>query len=142
MNLVIRTTAFYWNKIARLIPEFAEYFEQGKIDLVSASKIAGFSTEMQRALWGARDVLTNEVLHKLHSRSRNPINEVYNIIDAMSKPAAPIAHCHIETEYNSVRIETDRAPEVGQSPVLMYLPDNILKKIQKKYARYIVAVEK
>ena len=137
-----RTTVFYWNKLVTLIPEFTQYFDEGKIRLKTASKLAGWPEEIQYELWKRRDVLTDKIVQKISPRTifrdvPAVFDRLVEELTAAPKRLGKVTSIHSDDQYHyQVCIEGTLSED--KDMVVLYLPKDKLKAFEKRYHDYIL----
>ena len=135
-----RSTAFSWKKLVDLIPDFADYFAKGNINIITASKIAGFPKQVQEELYRHLDLITNESMKKV--KSKEAPEEIIPKLQKFLLPNAGNHYGHITAFKKepdaSFFIHVDKAPSDSMRPILVYLPNKKFDAFQKKYGEYII----
>ena len=135
-----RSTVFYWDKIAKLIPKFFDWFQDDFISLKAASRIASFPPDIQEELYEMRERLTDEIIMKVPAKTvHDEIIPMFNeIIDAFNAPKPSYALDAMWEEEGHLMLKTKEPPPADTEPILLYLPSNKLKIFLKSYEDYIV----
>lgn len=135
-----RSTVFYWDKIAKLIPKFFDRFQDDLISLKAASRIASFPPDIQEELYNMQDRLTDEIIMKVPAKTvHDEIIPMFNeIIDALNAPKPSYALEAMWEEDGHLLLKTQEPPPADTEPILLYLPTNKLKVFLKSYEDYIV----
>lgn len=135
-----RSTAFSWKKLVDLIPDFADYFAKGNINIITASKIAGFPKAVQEELYRHRELVSNESMAKI--KSREVPEEIIPKLKKFFLPNAGNHYGYITASKKepdaSFSIHVDKAPSDSMRPILVYLPNNKFDSFQKRYGEYII----
>lgn len=135
-----RSTVFYWDKIAKLIPEFFDMFQNDEISLKASSRLASFPQDIQRELYEMRDLLTDEIIMKVPAKTVHDeiITKFHEIIDALSAPTPSYSLEAMWEEDGHLMFKTREKPPEDREPVLLYLPKNKLKAFLKSYEDFIL----
>ena len=135
-----RSTVFYWDKIAKLIPEFFDMFQDDEFSLKAASRLASFPADIQQELYEMRDRLTDEIIMKVPAKTvHDEIIPMFNeIIDAFNAPKPSYTLDAMWEEEGHLMLKTQEPPPADSEPILLYLPTNKLKVFLKSYEDYIV----
>jgi len=139
-----RTTAFYWNKMANLIPPFFTMYDNGAITQKVASRIASWTQEVQEELYSESDNITDEVIMGIPAKT--PSNKVMDIFhELITKNREEQAESLRIGSIKSLTENKDgytihlsgKAPEASQL-VIMYIPDKKATAFKNKYKDYIL----
>ena len=135
-----RSTVFYWDKMASLIPEFYELFQKDKISLKASSRLASFPKDIQRELYKMRDLLTDEIIMKVPAKTvhNEIIAKFHEIIDALNAPTPSYSLEAMWEEDGHLMFKTSGKPPEDSEPVLLYLPKNKLKAFLKSYEEFVL----
>lgn len=138
-----RSTVFYWNKLANLIPEFFDMFQDDVFSLKAASRIASFPKEIQEELYKMRDVLTNELIMKVPAKTK-PEEVISTVKMLLDKQTAPKPSYELDAtweEGDSFFMKAKSKPPEGSKPFMVYIPENKLKTFLKTYESFVVKSE-
>lgn len=135
-----RSTVFYWDKIAKLIPKFFDWFQDDFMSLKAASRIASFPPAIQEELYEMRERLTDEIIMKVPAKAvYDDIIPLFNeLIDASNAPKPSYELDAMWEEDNHLMVRTKEKPPKGSEPILLYLPNDKLNSFMKKYEDYVV----
>ena len=135
-----RSTVFYWDKMANLIPDFYELFQKDKISLKASSRLASFPKDIQRELYKMRDLLTDEIIMKVPAKTVHDeiVAKFHEIIDSLSAPTPAYSLEAMWEEDGYLMFKTSEKPPENSEPVLLYLPKNKLKAFLKSYEEFIL----
>ncbi len=136
-----KSTAFYWNKLANLIPGFFDMFQNDQLSLVAASRLASFPHDVQHELYQMKDFLTNEIIMKVPAKAKEDmiVDLFQSHLDNATDPTPSYAIDSSWTEEDGkfvIRAKT--APPEGTQPLLLYLPQKKLKAFLKTYEDFLV----
>ena len=135
-----RSTVFYWDKIAKLIPKFFDWFQDDFISLKAASRIASFPPAIQEELYEMRERLTDEIIMKVPAKTvYDEIIPLFNeLIDASNAPKPSYGLDAMWEEDNHLMLRTKEKPPEGSEPLVLYLPSDKLSSFMKKYEEYVL----
>lgn len=136
-----RSSAYYWDSIFKLIPEFFQLYENDQLDIKASARIGGFPENVQRKLYEERDILTNEIIMKIPANTYPElvIKKLHEIIDEMSRPVQKTqGNWSIHDTSSGYSITIYGKQESDRKPVLLFLPEKKLKGFMKKYDEYIL----
>ena len=140
-----RTTAFYWDKIFNLIPEFFDMYDADVIDMGAAARLGGFPQEIQRELLKEKDMLTSEIIKKIPAKTLpgKVVAKLHAILEqaTQSSPEPLTGSWHINNTSSGYRITINGKQKADRKPVLLFLPEKKLKSFMKKYQKFILQQE-
>ena len=139
-----RTTAFYWNKMANLIPAFFDMYDSGAITQKVASRIASWTQEVQEELYMESENLTDEVIMGIPAKT--PSDRVMDVFhelitknqeeQAESRRIGHIKSLNENEDGYTINL-SGKAPAASQL-VIMYIPDKKATAFKNKYKDYIL----
>lgn len=136
-----RTSAYYWDKIFDLIPEFFQMYDEDEIDMVAAARLGGFPEGIQRELYKEKDLLTSEIIKKIPSKTLpgKVLEKLHEIIEQMTrKPQRLKGAWSLTNTSSGYTINVRGKQEEGSKPVLLFLPEKKIKSFMKKYEEFIL----
>lgn len=136
-----RSSVFYWNKVFSLIPEFYAYFDEGRIRLKTASRIASWPPAIQKALWERRDFLTDDLILKIPAKT--PYDQIIprfeELLDISTAPKKELGHIQsvdVQDRTYTIQAEVDRPDD--SEVVVLCVPKAKMKALQHKYGDYLI----
>lgn len=136
-----RSSVFYWNKVFNLIPEFYAYFDEGRILLKTASRIASWPPEVQQALWERRDFLTDDMIRQIPAKT--PYDQVIPRFEALleestapKKELGRIQSMDVQDRIYTIHAEVDRPDD--SEVVVLCVPKAKMKALCRKYGDYLI----
>lgn len=136
-----KTTVFYWNKLVALIPEFAGWFDEGKIRLKTASRIAGWPEDIQRDLWMRREKLTDTVIARIPAKTifSDIIPMFDHLIQEQENPFS-LQGLEFSIEQDDDQIIASISGKIPDGCHLKFLvlPEDQEKTFNKKYKDYLL----
>lgn len=126
-----KSSIYKWDKMVNLTPELYSLYDNGQLNLVNASKIAGWPENVQKRLIELKDILTNDIVEKVSSKDHDPIAAIHKILDAST---APILHktYKMTVKSNCINLVLDK-PDDGKTFVVLEVSENKLNSIKKRY---------
>ncbi len=139
---ITKSGIFYWEKMANLIPEFLRMFDEGRIGLKAASRIASWPKEIQEELLEYKDKISDESIMKVKTKTA-PESVLENFLAAIEEASsndskAPASIESIKATKHNCTIKIDAPPEEGYEVLVMYLPKKKASQARKSYDKYIL----
>lgn len=139
-----RTAAFSWNKMASLISPLFDMYDEGKLSLKAATRIAGWSQDVQEELYMESELFTNEIIMAIPAKTPSElvVKKFHEICNDSQKEQAE-AHrigsiASIDENEDGYTIHlSGKAPEASQL-VVMYLPNQKVNAFKNQYQEYII----
>ena len=139
-----RTAAFSWNKMASLIPPLFDMYDEGKLSLKAATRIAGWSQEVQEELYMESELFTNEIIMAIPAKTPSElvVKKFHEICSDSQKEQAEasrigsIASVDENEDGYTIRL-SGKAPEASQL-VVMYIPNQKASAFRNQYQEYII----
>lgn len=137
---ITRTTVFHWKKLVDLIPEFSDYFAEGHINILAASKLAGFPPAIQEELYKHKELVTNESMATIKAKD-DPAEVLEKLKKFATKQKGNYYGNIVKSDTNNSKltITVDKLPPASMQPVLLYIPEKKLDVFRKKYGEYIIS---
>ncbi len=139
---ITRSGVFYWEKMANLIPEFLRMFDDGRIGLKAASRIASWPENTQKQLLEHQELISDESIMNIKAKTKHEdVLEIFlsaaeELSSNENKTLASIES--IKTTKHNCTIKIDAPPEEGYEVVVMYLPKKKASQARKSYDKYIL----
>ena len=139
-----RTAAFSWNKMASLISPLFDMYDEGKLSLKAAARLAGWSQEVQEELYMEAEDFTNEIIMAIPAKTPSELvlKKFHEIRNASQKEQAEARRigsiASIDENEDGYTIHlSGKAPEASQL-VVMYLPNQKATAFRRQYQDYII----
>lgn len=136
-----RSSVFYWNKVFSLIPEFYAYFDEGRIRLKTASRIASWPPAIQKDLWERRDFLTDDLILKIPAKT--PYDQIIprfeELLDISTAPKKELGHIQsveVQDRTYTIQAKVDRPDD--SEVVVLCVPKAKMKALQRTYGDYLI----
>ena len=136
-----RSSVFYWNKVFSLIPEFYAHFDEGRIRLKTASRIASWPPAIQKDLWERRDFLTDDLIRKIPAKT--PYDQIIprfeELLDISTAPKKELGHIQsveVQDRTYTIQAEVDRPDD--SEVVVLCVPKGKMKALQRAYGDFLI----
>lgn len=139
-----RSTVFYWDKIANLIPEFQQMFDNKELHLKSAARLGSFTQDVQGKLYDERDLLTEPVIMKISARtpSEKVMDVFHQILDDMSAPPSPHnGTFHIKSTNAGYTISIKAKHREDVIPLVVMVPKEKVDGFKNNNQKYLLDEE-